>query len=301
MSNTNELSTVNTSFEDVISERPNLSFYPWHFVHFSLPYRKSSLNVWERNNGSMSMVMTAGTFKDHNGANINMLPYGKYARLALLYLCTESKRTGSTRIDLAKTLRGFMRDLGLSWNSKSARDAVTQLRALLSMQVMFTNEEQVSEDRTRLASCSFKIGTREDVVFETDGNIDDRVSYFLLSDDFYESVVANFSVPLEYKVWAELVKSSKSPIALDVYLWFNSRLHNSNEQSRIKWEQLQEQFGSSTANLRDFKSSFRKALDEVLDAAPQYKNRITEQGNGRGKTGFKGFLINPRKPQKELG
>ena len=293
MNNSSELSRKNAISPGDSSTQNKLGFYPWHFVHFSLPYRKRESGMWERKNGTMSMIMTAGTFKDHTGRNINMLPYGKYARLALLYLCTESKRTGSTRVELSRTLRGFMRDLGLKWDSREAREAVKQLRALLAMQMMFTNEEELSDDRKHLTSCSFKIGTREDITFETNGHIDEKISYFLLSDDFYESVVKNFSVPLEYKIWADLVQTTKSPMALDVYLWLNSRLHQEKSSPRINWAQLQGQFGSSS-DLSEFKKSFRKALDEVLEVTPSYKTRIREEGNGRGKsTGFKGIRLNP--------
>lgn len=297
MNKNTELESHNANSEPSI--KGELGFFPWHFVHFSLPYRKSETPVWERINGSMSMLMSAGVFKDHNGENINILPYGKYARLALLYLCTEAKRTGSTRVELSRTYRGFMKDLGLKWDSREAREAVKQLRALLSMQVMFTNTEELEGNREHLVSCSFKIGTREDIVFEQDGALDERVSYFLLSDEFYNNVVANFSVPLEYKIWSELVQSTKSPMALDIYLWLNSRARIGRKYSHapVTWEQLHKQFGSDAA-MQPFKAKFRRALEDVLEVAPKYRPCIQEVGNGRGVSkGAKGFKIAPLPPK----
>lgn len=278
------------------SEAPQVEkfgFFPWHFVHFSLPYRQSQTPVWERTNGSMSMLMSAGVFKDHFGNNINTLPYGKYARLCLLYLCTEAKRTGSPRVELSRTYRGLMKDLGLKWDSREAREVIKQLRAVLAMQVVFTNTEQLEDGRAHLVSCSFKVGSHEDITFERDGSLDERVSYFLLSDDFYQNVVANFSVPVEQKVWSGLVQSTKSPMALDIYLWLNSRVRSSRSvgNAPVTWVQLHQQFGSSAA-MRDFKQSFRKALDDVLEVAPQYRPCIKEVGQGRGVSqGAKGFRL----------
>lgn len=300
MNNGSELSRQNANSQGDSLAHASKGFYPAHFVHLSLPYRKLSETYWHRKNGHKSMTMTAGTYETPDGEIIIMVPYGKYARLALMYLCTESARTKSPRVELSRTLRGFMRDLGLKWDSREAKEAVAQLRALLAMQVSFTNTEPLQEGRKRMVSCNFTVGSRVDITFEADGKIDDRVSYFLLSNDFYEAVVSQWSVPMEHKVWAELVRSTKSPMALDIYLWLNARIHNSRGESSVSWEQLSEQFGSNTSNIRKFKEQFRKALDDVLETAPQYKSSIREVGAGRGKTkGLKGFLINPR-PTKSL-
>lgn len=297
MNHTSEQSQLKAISQGVSSAHKSKGFYPAHLVQLSLPYRKIDAPYWKRVNGDMSMSMIAGVYETPEGETINMVPYGKYARLALMYLCTESVRTKSPRIELSRTLRGFMRDLGLQWNSAEAKEAVTQLRAILAMQLNFANNSPVIEGKKRMQDFNILVGSRSDITFEADGNIDDRVSYFLLSNEFYEAVIAQWSVPMEHKVWAELVRSTKSPMALDVYLWLNTRVHKSG--GRVAWWQLQEQFGS-TAPLRDFKVSFRKALKDVLEAAPHYKPCIHEVGAGRGKSKeFKGFLLRP-KPNKSL-
>ncbi|WP_346876167.1 replication protein RepA [Rothia sp. (in: high G+C Gram-positive bacteria)] len=68
------------------------------------------------------------------------------------------------------------------------------------------------------------VGRGREIVFDANADIKERESHLLLSDDFFESVMQSDAVPVETETWRELLSESKSPLALDIYLWLSSRL-----------------------------------------------------------------------------
>ena len=298
-------STPMTSESDAnATKHEKLGFYPAPMIHYSLPYQQpkdaagSPVTVWKRFNGSYGLSMQAGPMKIPGQPGVEyMLPYGKYARLALYYLCTEAVKNQSPTIELAMSYRGFMKDLGVPWDSKTAQAAVKQLRALLAMR-LDSFSTRVDEDGAvleRQISCT--VGTDVEIAFVQDGNIDKRRSYFVLSQEFYNQVIEHFSVPLGNKVWAELVKSTKSPLTLDAYLWLHARLFEGGQRSitrpvRITWDQLANQFGS-TAQQKEWRKSFVKSLGEIGEVAPELAARV-EVKSARGKgSGHCGIVLKP--------
>lgn len=143
---------MNQSTSDHIVEsstsapQPNLSVshFPELFVNFSLPVRapkmrdaegtKTTLPAahWERRNGNRIFSLTAGkVILPGTHETLNILPSGKIAVMILHWLCTESVRAGGPEISVATSLHGFLRDIGIPWNSRNAREAERQLRAML--------------------------------------------------------------------------------------------------------------------------------------------------------------------------
>lgn len=68
------------------------------------------------------------------------------------------------------------------------------------------------------------VGRGREIVFDANADIKERESYLLLSDDFFEPAIQSNAVPVETETWRELLSESKSPLALDIYLWLSSRL-----------------------------------------------------------------------------
>lgn len=299
MEKNTELSTIlETALARTTQE--HLSFYPAQFIYTALPYRAVNTNRYERTNGSFRIIVTPGAFINEEGKTEVVLPYGKLARANLLYLTTHAKKTGSTRVELATSYRGFLRDLGISWDKKTAREAVRQLRAVLTMQVTCAHVDVDDNGEEKVTKqLSFMLGRGQKVKFSADNVIDERESYFLLSDDFLSEVVAGHAVPIVTGAWRELLNETKSPMALDIYLWLSSRLPVIRGEKHISWEQLQAQFGSQAGDLRDFKKRFRPALAQALEMYPGAN--VHEVGaNARGTSkGFKGLLIRHSVPPKE--
>lgn len=86
------------------------------------------------------------------------------------------------------------------------------------------------------------------------------------------------------------MQESKSPLALDIYLWLSSRLGSLNAPLHITWEQLYAQFGSQQQSMDNFKKKFRIALETVKEHYPAAN--VREMGTGQGKNkGFKGLVL----------
>lgn len=284
-------------------DKEHLSFYPAQFIYTALPYTSVDTNRYERTNGSFRIIITPGAFINEHGETEVMVPYGKLARANLLFLTTHAKKTGSTRVELATSYRGFLRDLGIPWDKKTAREAVRQLRAVLTMQVTcaYVDVDEEGEEKLR-DQLSFMLGRGQKVKFNAENVIDERESYFLLSDDFLSEVVAGHAVPIVTGAWRELLTETKSPMALDIFLWLSSRLPLVRGEAHISWERLRDQFGSQASSLDNFKKRFRPALAQALEMYPGAN--VREVGaNSRGTSkGFKGLLLRrsvpPSNPQK---
>lgn len=290
----NTISNVTTPASSEEVEKLHKSFYPATLIYGSLPYRPIESNLWVRENGRNRTAITAGAITNPDGTVESFVPSGKLARAALLYLTTEAKKTGSPRIDLSKSYRGFLKDLGLPWNSRNAREAEKQLRAVLSMTINVSITEHRENGDTKITEYDLMVGRGREIVFDANADIKERESYLLLSDDFFESVIQSNAVPVETETWRELLSESKSPLALDIYLWLSSRLPKLQAPLYINWEQLQAQFGSQAQEIHDFKRRFRVALQEAQAHLPNAN--VTEEGQGQGKqNGFKGLVLRPSK------
>lgn len=266
------------------------SFYPAQFIYCCLPYRAIEEKIWFRENGTWTLGITPGIITNPDGSRESFIPSGKLARAALLYVTTEAVKTGSPRIELAKSYRGFLQDMGVKWNKSTAHEAVRQLRAVLSMSVQLSFITADNEGGSVVTEIEFKVGSGREIHFDANADIKERESYLLLSQDFYEAVVVGHAVPIVTKAWRALMQGTKSPLALDIYLWLSSRLGNLTAPVHITWEQLYAQFGSKSQSLTEFKKSFRAALETVKEYYPGAN--IREMGTGQGKTkGFKGLVL----------
>lgn len=275
-------------------------FLPNELLNFSLPARRTKDTTWTRRNGHYTFVVTAGTITDPAGEVVTELPTGKYARAALLYLCTQAKLTSESTLEITKGYRGFMKSLGVEWHGGvRGKEAIRQL--MLVSAATFTiiwqdltydpedpQEEQDGEehysDRAARFSSSMDLwmqaGRRK--VSET------RTSTIVLSPMLMEMM--DRAVPISMKSWRWLLNNSKSPMALDVYAWLCGRLYRCDGHTRVTWEQLHHQFGS-TAPLKRFKQHFRDALTVALMV---YSEAQIKEDHGTDRlSGFKGFHLSP--------
>lgn len=271
-------------------EKPS-QFYPTPFISCALPYAPTDARKWERGVGLYRMTVTPGAVRLADGSTEVVLPSGKIARAALLYLSTQAKKTGNRRVELSRNYRELMRDLGVPWDSKTARKAEQQLRAVLAMSVNFSAIETQQNGKTRVVERSFKVGSQSEIYLDIDGTFDkEQHSYAVLSEDFLEYMVSMHLMPVEPTEWQRILKETKSPLAIDIYLWLTGRLPYLNRDIYIPWSQLYEQFGSRAQRMDNFKSVFRTALETALTHYPNAQ--VTEIGTGAGKrSGFRGIKL----------
>lgn len=266
-----------------------LSYLLPDFINLSLPNTRFSSHLWIRRNGTQQLAVTAGAGIGPDGLE-SFVPHGKYARAALLLICTEAVRTGDRIIPISDTYRGFMKQLGLTWNRGSAAEAVRQMQAIAACTITLTNTAISEAGEMEVTTERFTISFRDHMVFQANrtGELSDTTpSSIELSPDFMRALTEGGRVPVRTDAWVYLLQHSKAAMTLDVYTWLAYRLHHLKSPVRISWEQLRQQFGSES-ELRNFKPKFRQALEDVLVVYPEAN--VSEFGLGR-RGGTHGLLL----------
>lgn len=248
-----------------------LSYLLPDFINLSLPNaRFSSDHLWIRRNGAQQLTITAIHGVGVNGDD-RFVPYGKYARAAMLLLCTEAVRTGNPVISISDTYRGFMKQLGVSYARTSVIDAVRQMQALAACSITVTNTVIHDDGDIEVSNKRYFISTEDRMIFtaERSGDLSEkRPSSIVLSPDFMQMLSTGSRVPVRTDAWLHLLRTSRAAMTLDIYVWLAYRLHHLKSPARISWEQLRQQFGSES-ELRNFKIQFRHALAEALKVYPE--------------------------------
>jgi hypothetical protein len=88
-------------------------------------------------------------------------------------------------------------------------------------------------------------------------------STVILSEGFFEAITER-PVPIDLRV----LKSLRSPMALDAYLWLTYRNSYLRKPIRVPWALLALQLGADYRDRRDFKRRFLRALRQVLVVYP---------------------------------
>lgn len=242
------------------------------------PYRNpgDGVRVWERQQGMASLRIEAGAAIDPATGTFREvgLPYGEKPRLVLIHLASEAIRTGSPTVEVADSLTGFARSLGMDTNGPSLKLLKDQLTRLATATVRFGT---VQEGRACQVNAQFV--SSFELWFPKDEN--QRVlwpSTVTLSPGYFESLKRH-AVPLDHRAIAAL---SASAMALDVYVWLAQRLHRIPERSpqMLAWQVLKDQFGIGFTRMVDFRRAFLRVLTQVQAAYPYAK----WETDGRGVT-----------------
>lgn len=268
-------------------------FLPQELLSFALPARRTTEVTWERYNGDATYAVTAGRITDLEGKKTVELPSGKYARAALLFLCTQAKLTGEATVTITESQRSFIRGLGMDWQGAArSKEAIRQLLLVSAASFSISGGNYVDtttgEVNNRDRRATFSEGWNLWLTSDREKISERTTSTVILSPVMMEMM--DRAAPLSMKSWRWLLTHSKSPMALDVYSWLCGRLHRCENHGRVSWLQLYEQFGS-TAPLPRFKQHFRDAIDTALLVYPEAQIK-EDFGTSRMK-GFKGFHLYP--------
>lgn len=259
------------------------------FINLSLPNAQTDAPVWTRSNGKQQMAITAGTGIGPSGTEC-FIPYGKMARAALMFLCTDAVITGHKVIPVSDTYRGFLHQLGLAWNKRNCTAAIRQMQAVAASTITLTDSTEHEDGTVERNSERFTISFRDHMVFKSRRSqklSDADPSHIELSSDFMRALTERGRVPIRADAWSYLLAHSKSAMALDLYVWLSYRLHNVKKPAYISWEQLYQQFGAA-AELKLFKFRFRQALQVARVVYPEAN--VSEFGEGpRG--GSQGIVL----------
>lgn len=278
--------------EPILLQKPRITthstvhgFMPHELISFGLPARRTTETKWKRRNGDFKYTVTPGEYEGYEE-----LPSGKYARAALLFLCTQAKLTGDPVIRVTQSYRGFLASLGMAWSGPAAgREAARQLGlvSVATFHITFVGDD-LGPDEDRIKSQGARLSEDIDLWTMRKELSTTKESTIVLSPLFMRMMER--AVPIKLSSWHYLMQASKSPTCLDVYLWLCSRLYRVEGHSRVTWNQLHDQFGS-TAPMKRFKQQFREALQVALQVYPEAQIR---ESKGTSRTGgFHGFHLFP--------
>jgi len=226
-----------------------------------MPRRKVDGKTYERTNGNVSLLMTAGKLWDGKEWKPQPLPYGTRPRLALIHISAEAVRTRSPVVNVGHSVSEFLTRLGVNTGGREFNRFQQHMRAL--------------------AACEMRLGMGKETIMDAapikrfrlwqqgpDGQRTLWPGTVTLSDEFFRSLI-DAAVPLDMRAIAGLKHSA---LALDMYAWLAHRLHRVRAQvgEPISWLALQAQFGEYR-NTKDFRREAMAALVAVQAVYPAAK------------------------------
>jgi len=248
----------------------NLAFLGRVVVQASLPYRKPPGSTFVRRNGDYTLTLQAPP-------DIG-LPYGRYPRLVLAYVCREALRRRSPEIRLGDSLTSFMGALGIRasggkrgplrrFRQQAARLFATTISC--SWRLRDHTSDGRAEFGTRIAAQSMVWWTARDEERPL-GVLDG--GWLVLSQDFYREVLAH-PVALDERVLRALTSSFQ----IDLYAWLSHRMARLHAPVSIRWRELALQFGSQEKALRNFRCAIRRGLDRIRLLYPELRYEVTTE------------------------
>jgi hypothetical protein len=168
-------------------------------------------------------------------------------------------------------MRTFLGRIGVQYNGRNANIVKDHLAALfasdLSVEGLASNGSGHG-----VATEYFKIARSSRLWW---GKNDDQEglwpSDIRLSDEFFDSIRER-PVPIDLNALRALGGSS---MRLDIYIWPTHRVYYLTRETKMKWDQLNIQFGAQYKQLRQFRAAFKRELEAVSLAFPQLNFEVT--------------------------
>jgi hypothetical protein len=234
-----------------------------------LPYRRpkgEKDNIWRISTDFADITVQSGTIKRDDGTTeLAGVPYGSYARMALIALQSEALEQGSRNIELGETAYDTLKRLGLADGGKVAEMALAQLEKLARCHVSF----RIGTDLKGL-----EINERLVDAFEYDTDGKTFIKRVRLSQAFFEGL-RRHPVAIDRSA---VQRIRNSPVALDVYLWLAYRLPALERETAITWSALHKQFGHGSEVVRFFKRPFAENCEMARSVYPAANFRFTATG-----------------------
>jgi hypothetical protein len=244
-----------------------LGFMARLLVQATLPHKDPGPGVssFERTNGDFRLLIMAPP-------KIG-LPWGKTPRLLLSWLTTEAVRTQSPHLELGDNLSAFMRQLGITPTggvNGSIPRLKDQLRRLFASSIHCSQEAQGLYRDT-----AFLVASHTSLWWNpADADQLDLFGSFVeLSTDFFQAIIDR-PIPVDLRV----LRTLRSPLALDLYAWLTYRVSYLRRPVEIPWAVLALQFGASYTKTRNFRYFFLRQAHSVLKLYPAA--RISEGTHG---------------------
>jgi hypothetical protein len=271
-------------FPDPEDREAQIGFTTRLLVATTLPHSEPDDNEFTRSSGFYDLCLLSPRRVG--------LPYGRYPRLAFVWMITEAVRRRTPMLYLPRTFTQFAYQLGIT-PSSGPKGTLVQLREQLHrlLNVTFSCLGKTSVDSSLGLSPAFYEGggihpIKQYLLWWDDPPPGDEQpsSYVLLNSDFFDEVLAH-PIPVSL----EVIRSFRSPLEMDVYMWFTWRSVRSQRIQRpetISWPALENQFGADYGKVRAFRENFLRAVKRVLTFYPTI----------RVKSGRRGLILLPYPP-----
>jgi hypothetical protein len=274
----NERHLIDAAAAVLAVEREEIGISYSGFALTSLPHKRIlDDQVWEKVGHRLTLTVTPGRLPGPDGRTVLVgVPYGAYARLIMLYLQTQTIKTGSRRVELGRSMNAFLERLGLSVGGKTYERVWDQARRIAACNLVFS--WQHVDGRADFVKDSFITKGAFHIDFLAHDPNQSRLweDEVVLGEHFHRQLTAH-PVPVLEQALREI---SNNSVAIDVYIWLAYRLHSlkQKEATLVRWPAIAAQFGSSYLRIRDFKRFFKSPLRLALAVYPDARVDIREEG-----------------------
>lgn len=258
---------VEAAYQVLSEEADKLGFTYSGFALTSLPHKPQVENIWRREGYNLTMLLQGGVDRTGNSLGV---PYGSYARFILLFLQSEAVKSGSREIELGRSMRVWLGNMGLSIGGTTYRLVNEQARRISGCSLTFYTDRDNKEIMRRGGFVDGSI-TMADIMTDQPMLWQERV---LLNEEFYQAMRAH-PVPLSETALRAIGPRS---MVIDIYIWLAYRLHALKGDVEVSWLSLNAQFGAGYGRLRDFRSGFLGCLELALAVYPEARVSVDERG-----------------------
>lgn len=241
-----------------------------------LPYRRlpDGVTEYERTNGRMAVTVQAGKLRAPDGSRVQQpVPYGPKARLLMAHLSSEAVRNNSSTVEIADSLSGFMREIGIEPRGGprgTIQPFKDQVNALAACRI-----EMSAWDGKRARQVEEKPFKSVEVWFPTNPN--ERMlwpSTITFSEAFFQDLKRH-AMPVNVHILRHLANSARK---LDLYFWLNYRLNSLSGRLTIPWSALLNQFGDGFARERAFRAQLADELADIKELFPKLPLTLSDAG-----------------------
>jgi Plasmid encoded RepA protein len=259
---------IETAYRVLSDDAEKMGFTYSGFALTSLPHKPQTELVWRRDGHNITMLIESG--RDRTGKPLG-LPYGSYARFILLFLQSEAIRTQSREIELGRSMRVWLGNMGLSIGGTTYKLVTAQARRISGCTLTFFADRAGAQIKSRGGFVKTEITMSSRIDDEQQAQLwQDRV---LLDEDFYHAL-REHPVPVSESALRAIGPRS---MVIDVYIWLAYRLHSLTRDVDVSWPALYAQFGAGFSRIRRFRAHFVDCLALALAAYPEARISVSDQ------------------------
>jgi len=267
---------INTSCDISSNSSPEkIDFLHTVLCQVGMPRKQTDERIFERRNGTASVVLEAGRLFKRDQWVDQPLPYGTRPRLIMIHLSSEALHTQSRTVEIGDSIRDFLQRLCIDTTGgprggytmfRKQMDSLAACRMLIGMSISDRDVTINTQPISRFESW-VQNGRTESSFWP--GVIE-------LGQEFYDTLNSH-AIPLDSRALSALKHSA---LSLDIYTWLAQRLCRINrpEGNRVSWSNMKDQFGQEYSNIDSFKQKFKNALSQVCLVYPEARVEWVQEG-----------------------